>query len=132
MTAIGSWVRDVASRRAIDRIRIDVAPGLLVPDLQFARRHPLRLKDDVLAVVELPVPGEDAALAVEPLVQRRARERREDREARQVDRGVDGELRGLVEHVGRVVIEAEHEAALDADAERVQVADQRVDRAPDR
>ena len=122
--------RQLGARRrqpAHDRgIGIDLAPGPLVPRLQFRRRHLLRLEDHVLAVVELPVPREDAALALEPVMQRRAGERREDRKARQVDRGVDGKLHGLVERIFRVVLVAEHEAALHADAERVQIAHQRA------
>ena len=46
----------------------------------------------------------------------RARERRHDREARQVDPRLDGEPRGLQEDVRRVVIEPEHEASLQRDA----------------
>ena len=83
-----------------------------------------RLEDDVLAVVQLPVAGEDAALLEQAPVQGCAGEGRQQREARQVDASVDGELHCFVEHVRRVVIEPEHEAALDCDIQRVQVTDQ--------
>jgi hypothetical protein len=74
----------------------------------------------VLAVVELPVAGEDAPFALQPLEQGRARERGDHGEARQVDLRVDGEAGGLQEDLGRVVVEPEHEAPLERDAVAVQ------------
>ena len=62
--------------------------------------------------------------AVESRVERRARERRQDREARQIDAGLDREVRRRVEDGGGVVVEAEDEAALDRDAELVEIVDQ--------
>jgi hypothetical protein len=49
-----------------------------------------------LAVVQLPIPRQDAALALQPLEERGAGERRQDRETREVDVLVDDELSGLL------------------------------------
>src|SRR6185369_6011618 len=105
-------------------VAIDLLPRPLVAGGQLRHAHVQRLKDNMLTVVQLPVAGQDAALALEPRVQRRAGERRDDGEAREVDAVVDGECGGVLEDVERVVIEAEDEAALDGDAEVVQVGDQ--------
>ncbi len=104
-------------------VRIDAAPRALMARLQLLRRHLLGLEHHVLAVVKLPVLAEDTAGLVEPAMQRRAREWGEDREARQIDRGIDRKLHGLIEHVVRVVVVAEDEAALHADPECMQIAD---------
>src|SRR6266704_1393505 len=87
-------------------VAIDALPGALVAELQLVRRHVLRLEDDVLAVIQLPVSGEDAILLGEPRVKWCAGERREDGEAREVDGRVDRELRRRIEHVEVIVIEA--------------------------
>ena len=85
----------------------------------------------MLAFVQLPVARQDPVLIGEPRVQRRAGERREDGEAREVDGGLDRELRCRLEDVQVVVIETEDEASLQRDAEVVQVSDELavVDRA---
>src|SRR4029450_6719289 len=88
------------------------------------RRHPGRPKHDVLSVVEFPVAGEDAALPLVARMQRRARERREDGEARKIDGRVDRELDRLLERLRSVVVVAEHETPLQADAEGMEVADE--------
>jgi hypothetical protein len=50
---------------------IELLPRPFVALLQLADGHSLGLKHDVLAVIELPVAGEDAALPVEPIEERR-------------------------------------------------------------
>ena len=112
------------ARRAMERAAVGVLPGRLVPCCSSAGGHLARLEDHVLAVVELPVAGEDAPLALQPLVQGRAGEGGDDGEARQVDVRLDGEARGLQEDVRRVVVQAEDEAALEGDAVPVQALDQ--------
>ena len=82
-------------------VAIDLLPGALVAGGELLRRHVARLKDDVLAVVQLPVARKNAVLGREPLVQRRSRKRRQDGEARQVDAVVDREIGGDVEDVER-------------------------------
>ena len=74
----------------------------------------------MLAVVELPVAGQDPPLALQAAEERRVRERRDDGEARKVDLRLHGEARRLQEHIGSVVVQAEHEATLERDAVAMQ------------
>src|SRR5205085_12357348 len=53
-------------------IAIDALPRPLVAVGQLPRRHVLRLEDDVLAVVQLPVATQDAVLLGEARLERRA------------------------------------------------------------
>src|SRR3954454_8291424 len=105
-------------------VAIDLLPRPLVSRGELLHRHVQRLEDNMLTVVELPVAREDAALAGQPSVQRRAGEWRDDGEAREVDAGVDREIRGHLEYVEVIVIEAEDEAALHGDPEIVEIGDE--------
>src|SRR6185436_16665795 len=53
-------------------VAVDLLPGALVTGGELLDRHVQRFEDDVLAVVELPVAGEDAVLLREALMQRSA------------------------------------------------------------
>ena len=98
-------------------------PRRLGAALQLVDRHVRRLKDGVLAVVQRPVARQDAALGHQPLVQPGVRERRDDRETRQVDFRLHRELGRLAEDVRFVVVQAEHEAPLQCDVVRMQPFD---------
>ena len=98
-------------------------PCRLDAELQLRHAHVLRLEDHVLRIVELPVAREDAPFRVEPLEERCIREGRHDREAREVDLRLNGELGRLEEDIRLVLIEPEDEAALERDAVRVEPLD---------
>src|SRR6185295_10824275 len=98
-------------------------PGRFDSALQLLDAHLRRLKDHVLAVVQLPVARQDSSFLLESLEQRRAGERRDGGEARQVDACVDDEAGGLEKDRRRVLIQPEDEASLQRDA----VAVERVD-----
>src|SRR5216684_7047397 len=66
-------------------VAVNVLPGALVAGRQLLRAHVPRMKDHVLAVVELPVAGEDASFIGEAFVKWGSGEWRQDGEARQVD-----------------------------------------------
>src|SRR5437764_7159769 len=93
-------------------VAVDVLPRPLVPGRQLLRAHVPRLKDHMLAVIELPVAREDAPFIGEAFVKWRSGERRQDGEARQVDGRADGEFSGRFEHIQGIVIHAEADAAL--------------------
>ena len=57
------------------------------------------------------------------LVQGGAGKRRHDREPGQIDPGLDREASGLEEHLRRVLVHAEDEAAIHGDAMRVETRD---------
>src|SRR5947207_10413753 len=105
-------------------VAVHLLPRALMSRGKLRHRHVQRLEDNMLTIIELPVAREDAALARQARVQRRAGEWRDDGEAREVDAGVDGEIGGRFEDVEVIVIEAEDEAALDGDAEVVEIGDQ--------
>jgi hypothetical protein len=105
------------------RPAVDFFPGALVPLGKLLYGHGARLEDDVLSVVELPVFRQDSSFALEPGVQGRSGKRRQHRETRQIDAGIEREFDRGVEDVGRVVVEAKHEAALNGNSEVVQIAD---------
>jgi len=92
--------------------------------VELGRTHIEGLKDDVLTVVQLPVSSENPSLRGQPRMQRRPWERCQHREARQIDAGVERKFYGGVEHVQMIVIEPEHEAALDRDSQLVQIDNQ--------
>ena len=104
-------------------VAVDLLPRALVTGGELLRAHVQRLEHDVLTVVELPVARQDAVLLGQTKVERRAGKRRQHRKARQVDAGVDRKLDRGVEDLRRVVVQTEHEAALDCDPEVVQVSD---------
>ena len=83
---------------------------------QVIRRHLLGTEDDVLRIVERPVALEDAAVGVQLLELLRTGERREDVEHHRVDLVLLRELDGVAHGVRRVVIGAQHEHAVGADA----------------
>ena len=59
------------------------------------------MKDDVLAIVQLPVAREDAALPRQSIVERRSGKRRHDRESRQIDAGLALVKHNLIMFLGR-------------------------------
>src|SRR5439155_782359 len=67
--------------------------------LQLVGADPARLVDDVVAVVELPVPADDVllTLGVDRLVVGRPRDRRQDHELDRVDVVLEREVRGCVD-----------------------------------
>ena len=91
--------------------------------LQFGDAHLLRLKNDVLAVVQLPVVGQNASGSSQFLVQRSSGKRRDDGVPRQIDARLDRELGRLQKNVGRIVVEPEDEACLQRDPSPVQLLD---------
>src|SRR5262245_38132774 len=91
-------------------------PGLLGTSLQLVDRHARRLEHHMLTVVELPVPRQDPAFALEPLIERRAGKRRHDGETREIYLGIYRKTRGLEEDVRRVMIHPEYEAAVYGDS----------------
>src|SRR5260221_14376142 len=78
----GARFPEAAGDRAV---AVDLLPRPLVTGGELGRRHVQRLEDDALAVIQLPVTSENAVCGDETLMQRRSGERRQDREARQVD-----------------------------------------------
>src|SRR4051812_32888868 len=78
-------------------VAIDLLPRPLVSRGELLHRHVQRLEDNMLAIVELPVAREDAALARQPRVQWGAGKWGNDGEARQVDTGIDCEIGGHLE-----------------------------------
>ena len=99
-------------------------PGRFMAHGQLFDRHPAWLKHDMLAVIQFPIPVEDAPLRFQASEQRSARKRSQYREARQIDGRVQGQLHRGIEHLGGVVIQTEDETALYRDAELVQIVDE--------
>ena len=95
--------------------------------LQRGRRHVLRQEDDVLGVVEVPVPGDDPAGCVEVRELLGAGQRREDVEHHRVDVVLEREVHRVAHHVLGVAVGAEHEHAVAADAVVVQDVDRLLD-----
>ena len=98
-------------------------PGRFGAVLQFLHGHLRRPKDGVLAVVELPIAGEQTPFGFKALVEWRVRKGRHDGEAGQIDSRLHRELRSLQEHIRFVVVEPEDETALERDAMFVQAFD---------
>src|SRR6185312_14051682 len=69
-----------------------------------------------LAVVQLPVAGEDASLPLQAVVEGRAGEGGHHGETWKIDLRLDGEAGRFQENLRRVMVEAEDEAALEGDA----------------
>src|SRR4051795_3095015 len=104
-----------------DRRRaVGVLPRRLDSLLKLLDAHLRRPEDHVLAVVELPVAGEDAPLALQAVEQGRAGERRHHGEAWEVDPRLDGEAGCLQEDLRSVMVQSEDEAALEGDAVAVE------------
>src|SRR5688572_24688715 len=98
-------------------------PCRLYAALKLVDAHVLRLEDDVLRVVQLPVAREDPSFGLEALVEWCIRERCHDCKPGQVDLRLHRELGGLQEYVRVIVIEPEHEAPLQRDAMLMQSLD---------
>ena len=77
-------------------------------------------------VVEIPVVGHDTIVVGEATVQRRAGVRRHDVEGRCLQAARDAPIDGPFEHIGSVIVEAEHEATVDHHAEIVAASDRFV------
>ena len=107
----------------------DVAPGIellvgpVVALLQFLGSESYGLVDDRARVVLAPVVRGDAAVALHLLEQACAGIGREDMEGGRGDAVLDAPLHCSAEHVLVVVIKAEHEAAVDHDAQAMQSLD---------
>src|SRR5690242_13925949 len=91
---------------------VGVFPGCLNALLQFFHTKFCWLKDDVLAVIEFPVFGENSSFGLKPFVKACVWKRRDNRKPRQVNACLDGKFRGFQKHIRLVVIEAKNEAPL--------------------
>ena len=67
-------------------------PGDFDSLLEFLDAHFLRLENHMLAVVKLPVFGEDSVLSQQPFIKGRVRKRRYHGKARQINFCRDGKL----------------------------------------
>src|SRR5437867_1994355 len=85
--------------------------------------------DDVVAVVELPVPADDVlfAVGVDRVVVGRPRDRRQDHELDRVDVVLEREVRGRVDRLQVVLVGAHHEHAVDPDSVGVEALDRALD-----
>src|SRR6476646_1815260 len=94
---------------------VGMFPGRFGAVLKFFHTQFCRLENDVLAVVEFPISGQDAPLGLEAFVKRGVWKRRHYGEARQVYPSLNGEFRRFQKHIRPVVIEAKNKAALKCD-----------------
>src|SRR5262249_46954653 len=92
-------------------------------ELQFFYAQPGGAKNDVLSVIQFPVPSQDAVFGLEPPVKRGVRKRSHYREPWQVNAGLNCELCRFQKDIRRVVVEAEHEAPLKRNAMLVEPLD---------
>src|SRR3984893_1844645 len=105
---------------------IKISIGSPVAALQLVWLQVRGAKDHVARVVEIPVAMQQASLGLHPCVQCRVRVRRQDMKGGGLDAIRDGPLDGSIEHIGAVVVHAEHEAAVDHDSEVVEPANRGV------
>src|SRR5947209_6061772 len=66
----------------------------------------------MLAIIEFPIPGQDAAFGLKPFVKSGVRKRRDDGEAGQVDASLDREFCRFQKHIRPIVVEAEYKTSL--------------------
>src|SRR5262249_49380300 len=116
------WIDSRLGKAFRDRtIAVDFLPCGNMAFEQPLWRQVARLEYHMLTIVELPILREDTACAVESCMQWRSRERRQQRETRQVNSSIDDKLGRSVEDIVPVFIIAENETSLDADLQLVQV-----------
>src|SRR5207302_1704098 len=105
---------------------VEVAISTPVAGFEFRWRHLRRAENGMSSVVQIPISMEDATCGLYALVQRGAGIRRQDVEGSGLDSLLNGPLDGAREHVGRIFVHAEDEAAIDHHAVVVQAADSRA------
>src|SRR6266849_8932953 len=98
------------------RYAVRLFPGDFGAALQFIDAHLGRLKDDMLPVVQLPIAGKNATFGLEPFIQPRVWERRNNSESRKIDFRFDCEARGFEKYISIVAVQTKHEASLKRDA----------------
>lgn len=101
-------------------VRIELAAEFKETVLQFRHGHVLWPEIDVEQRAKLPRLGSDQApLALEPLVERSSGERGEEGDLDLIQSGLANEREDIVEHVGRISIQAEDETAIHGDSMRL-------------